>query len=154
MKDFTMNSTQLAQTNRQVDMANKQMGTKKAGGEANLGKDSFLKLLVTQLQHQDPTKPMEDREFISQMAQFTSLEQMTNMNRHMEKLLKSNESSKAHELLGKHIDAYDPSRKKRVSGTVDSVIFAADKVKLKVGEQEISMEHIHAIHNNSSLKGK
>ena len=44
-----------------------------------LGKDAFLELLVTQLQNQDPLNPMDDKEFIAQLAQFSSLEQMSNV---------------------------------------------------------------------------
>ncbi len=44
-----------------------------------LGKDEFIKILMTQLQNQDPLNPMEDRDFIAQMASFSSLEQMMNM---------------------------------------------------------------------------
>jgi flagellar basal-body rod modification protein FlgD len=47
--------------------------------KSQLGKDAFLKLLTTQLQHQDPLNPMEDSEFMGQMAQFSTLEQITNM---------------------------------------------------------------------------
>lgn len=53
--------------------------TEKKTGNSNLGKDDFLKILITQLQNQDPTSPMDDKEFIAQMAQFSSLEQMSNI---------------------------------------------------------------------------
>lgn len=58
-----------------------------------LGKDAFLKILITQLQNQDPTSPMDDREFIAQMAQFSSLEQMQNMTKAMENLLSSQQET-------------------------------------------------------------
>jgi flagellar basal-body rod modification protein FlgD len=54
-----------------------------------LGKDEFLKILMTQLQNQDPTNPMEDREFISQLAQFSSLEQTMNMAKSISTLVES-----------------------------------------------------------------
>jgi flagellar basal-body rod modification protein FlgD len=53
--------------------------TKKSAKDP-LGKDAFLNLLVTQLQHQDPTQPMADAEFLAQLAQFSSLEQLQEMN--------------------------------------------------------------------------
>ncbi|MEK5333923.1 MULTISPECIES: flagellar hook assembly protein FlgD [unclassified Lysinibacillus] len=65
----------------------------KQTGNSELGKDAFLKLLITQLQHQDPTNPMDDRDFIAQMAQFSSLEQMQNMTKAMESLLMSQQQT-------------------------------------------------------------
>ncbi len=57
---------------------------KKTQANDDLGKDAFLNLLITQLKNQDPLNPMEDREFIAQMAQFSSLEQMQEMNKNLE----------------------------------------------------------------------
>lgn len=75
-------------------------------GNSALGKDDFLKILITQLQHQDPMSPMQDREFIAQMAQFTQVEQMTNMTKMLENFIKfesSNPLIKYSELIGKNI---------------------------------------------------
>lgn len=71
---------------------------KPAGSENknDLDKDAFLRLLTTQLSNQDPLSPMEDREFIAQLAQFSSLEQMTALNKSIEtnskEMIKSLES--------------------------------------------------------------
>jgi len=72
--------------------------------QQNLGKDDFLKILITQLSYQDPTAPMEDKQFIAQMAQFSTLEQMTGMAQDFSKLtsmLMGNEASGA---LGKNVE--------------------------------------------------
>jgi flagellar basal-body rod modification protein FlgD len=67
-----------------------------------LGKDAFLKLLIAELSNQDPLNPMSDREFIAQMAQFSALEQMTNMNKELEKM-SANEQYSAVSYIGKLI---------------------------------------------------
>ena len=60
-----------------------------------LGKDAFLKLLIAELANQDPLNPMDDREFIAQMAQFSTLEQMTNMTKALEGLASTEQYSTA-----------------------------------------------------------
>lgn len=62
-----------------IDALTKQFNqtTSQQGTSRELGQDSFLKLLVTQLQHQDPLKPKDDAEFLAQLAQYSSLEKMT-----------------------------------------------------------------------------
>ncbi|RCW70713.1 flagellar hook assembly protein FlgD [Saliterribacillus persicus] len=71
-----------------------------------LGKDEFLKILMAQLQNQDPLNPMEDKEFISQMATFSSLEQMMNMSKSMDALVNNQSISPVIEyshMIGKEV---------------------------------------------------
>ncbi|WP_227935814.1 flagellar hook assembly protein FlgD [Alkalihalobacillus deserti] len=85
---------------------NTQPNTVQNNNKGILGKDDFLKILITQLQNQDPSNPMDDREFIAQMAQFSSLEQMTNMNQAIQKFvsLQSSQNLVQHsELIGKKV---------------------------------------------------
>jgi flagellar basal-body rod modification protein FlgD len=51
-----------------------------------LGRDAFMNLLLTQLQHQDPTQPQADGEFLAQLAQFSALEQLQSMNKKLESM--------------------------------------------------------------------
>jgi len=75
---------------------------------STMGKDDFLNLLVTQLQNQDPLKPMDGTEFTAQLAQFTSLEQLSNINTHL-KTLRQEQSSvrdlQAVAFMGKMLEA-------------------------------------------------
>ena len=84
-----------------------------------LDKDDFLKILVTQLTHQDPTQPMEDREFVAQMAQFSALEQMTNLNKEFSKVVDLISAGQAMSMIGKNVEILNGDE--TVSGTVREV---------------------------------
>ncbi len=68
--------------------------------ESGLGKDAFLKLLLTQLRNQDPMKPMDDQSFITQLAQFNSLEQMQAMQKTLADALTLQKLAQATGLIG------------------------------------------------------
>jgi flagellar basal-body rod modification protein FlgD len=85
----------------------------------NLGKEDFLKILLTQLSHQDPTAPMEDKEFIAQMAQFSSLEQMTNMAADFSKMARMIRVTEAATSLGKTVELN--TENETVQGVVKAV---------------------------------
>ncbi len=85
---------------------------------SELGKDDFLKLLIAQLANQDPTSPMENTEFIAQMAQFSSLEQMTNMSTSFSKMAGIIASSEASSMVGKTVEV--DVNGEAITGTVDA----------------------------------
>lgn len=130
----------------------------KQTGNSELGKDAFLQLLITQLQHQDPTNPMDDREFISQMAQFSSLEQMQNMTKAIESLLSSQQQSQMMNyatFIGKEVKWHEITEEKdekgntvvnEGTGVIESLKFVDGSVVFKlVDGKEISPGNISGI---------
>jgi flagellar basal-body rod modification protein FlgD len=91
-----------------------------AGGA--LGKTEFLKLLVQELTNQDPLKPADNTQFIAQLAQFSTLEQMQNMNDGLGNLQTSFKTTQARGLLGMPVKAISASTGAEVDGVVDQVI--------------------------------
>lgn len=107
-------------------------------GSSELGKEEFLKLLVCQLQNQDPLNPQDDTEFISQLAQFSSLEQMTNMNTTLT-------NNVAYSLVGKEVIVQTVDANGRVTedrGLVDYVEIQNGEAMLSVNGKKYSIDDL------------
>ena len=103
----------------------------KNAANGSLGKDQFLKLFVAQLQHQDPMNPMNDSEFMAQMASFSTLEQVTNLAAANQQMAASMSSTNAVGLIGRtvsYVDADDQIQ----TGKVDKVTTVGGKPLLTV----------------------
>lgn len=131
------------------------MGTESDNSAASLkktlGQDDFFKLLITQLRYQNPLEPLEDQEFIAQLATFSSLEQVTNLNKQFEQMTASMEDSlfaitsiqQATACLGNVVEYR--SGEDVLSGRVDSVRIEGGLPVLMVGETRVDLSSIVAI---------
>jgi flagellar basal-body rod modification protein FlgD len=134
-----------------------------------MGKDAFLQLLVNQLRNQDPLNPVDDKEFLAQMAQFSTLEQVQNLNESfnagLNNLLETvdgglydnykalvginsnlimQQNFQAMNLLGKDITAVveTDGQEETIQGTVQSVSFKEGRVQIEVDGSQIYMDEI------------
>lgn len=97
-------------------------------GKQMLGADDFMKLLTTQLTSQDPMNPMKDTEFISQMANFTSLEQMRSLSKSFDSFSADQKMAAAPSFLGRQVTITD------ASGDITGIVEA---IKLKDGKPAV-----------------
>ncbi|EES75058.1 flagellar hook capping protein [Paenibacillus sp. oral taxon 786 str. D14] len=135
-----------------------QSNVQKASTKSNeLGKDAFLKLMIAQMQNQDPLSPMDNTQMVAQIAQFTSVEQLTNISEQIAALGESlgNDSG----LIGKEVTwvtetktgNYDVSTGKaeviieKESGIVESIIVRSGVHYVKVGDKEIKISDIEQV---------
>ncbi|MGM3278104.1 flagellar hook capping FlgD N-terminal domain-containing protein [Ralstonia sp. 24A2] len=96
----------------------------------SIGLQDFLKILLTQLTYQDPLKPMDNQEFMAQIAQFTSLEQTQQINTKLDTLLSSQSSLQSVGLIGKTVEVKTQSG--TATGTVSSLSLASGSPQLTI----------------------
>lgn len=127
--------------------------------DTQLGKDDFLKLMMAQMQYQDPLSPMDNSQMIAQMAQFTSVEQLTNISNQLTAMSQSLGNSSG--LIGKLVSwvgetktgNYDVNTGKTEviqtieSGLVDSIIVRSGTHYVKVGGKEVELSQIQQVEN-------
>lgn len=128
---------------KQVKTANKE-----------LGKDQFLNIIMTQLQNQDPTAPLDDATFISQMSQLTNLESMTQM-------ANSFAQTQSYNMIGKGVTGFvsytNPdtgvTSKREVIGVADSAGVDGGKPYVMIGDEKIWTENITQVFDKSIITG-
>ena len=119
--------------------------TKKSG--STMDKEAFLKLLVAQMKYQDPLEPTSNTEFVSQYAQFSSLEQMQNMSATLE-------LSRASTLVGQtvSVNTTDSTGKSTtIQGVVDYVVYENNKAYVSIGGELYSLDDVYGVANQQYL---
>jgi flagellar basal-body rod modification protein FlgD len=152
--DITTNRRDPRKDNRTMNpvapgrSGNATAGTQVQRATGGMGKSDFLNLLTQQLRYQDPLNPMEDRDMMSQLAQFSALEETQAMRSAIDALAAANQMSQAASFLGKKVtgklapgyDPYgNPTPAREVAGVVSGVTFQNGNVLLKVGNDTLPL---------------
>ena len=111
----------------------------------NMGKDQFLELLTTQLKNQNPLEPMDNKQFVSQMAQFSSLEQMNNMNSSLNSFLKFQKISQAGSLVGKKVEVLNSDTGSNITGVIEKANVTGEETTITIDGKKYPLVNIQQI---------
>ncbi len=112
------------------------------GGE--LGKEEFMILLLTQMQNQDPLEPMDSTAMVAQLAQFSALEQMQNLNTQFEDFREQSLIQSLFVLQGQSV-SIELSDGSTVEGTVDKILWSSDSMQLEINGEVYALDEIAGI---------
>lgn len=136
-------SNTISGTTSKTTPANKLSGSQGLFSNNTLGKDDFLKLLIAQMQNQDPLNPTDNKDSIAQLAQFSSLEQMNNIATSMDALNKSmtffsqqSALTQGSAMIGKWASGMDTDGVTKIEGTVEAVKWLDGDPKLQIRKED------------------
>jgi flagellar basal-body rod modification protein FlgD len=120
-------------------------GTTGTNGVNNLSTNDFLNLFITQLKNQDPLNPTSSNDFLTQTAQFSQLQGITQLNQNMSNLLSFQQITQGADLIGKKVTylAADGSGSK--SGVVSGVSVANGQAQLTVGSATVPLSQVQSV---------
>lgn len=124
-----------------VQSTNSSQTSTKKTGTSSLGKDDFLQLLCTQMKYQDPLNPATDTEYVAQLAQFSSLEQMQNLNT-------TTTNSQAFSLVGANVIVKTDETvngSNYTSGIVDYITMSNGKTQLNIDGKQYSLDQLYQV---------
>ena len=123
----------------------------------NLDRDAFMKLLVSQLQHQDPLSPVANEQFVAQLATFSSLEQLQGLNQNVVAMIALNQSNallsqltQSSALIGKQVSWTDFDTNETHSGTVESVKIVDGLAVLRIDGQDVPLASVSEVLGDES----
>lgn len=114
-----------------------------------LGQDAFMKLLLTQLKYQDPMEAIDNREFMAQLAQFTSLSELQKLNQAVSELALVQALNGASALIGKSVSALDSSGRP-LSGVAEAALLREGEVYLRVAGTEVALTTVREVNLGGS----
>ncbi|KPU44693.1 basal-body rod modification protein FlgD [Oxobacter pfennigii] len=118
--------------------------------KSELGKDAFLKILASQLQNQDPLNPQNNAELVAQMAQFSALEQMQNLNLSMNNLILSQKVNEANMLIGKIVKVTD-SNGDILTDIITGTKAGKNAVNVVIDGKEFNVDEILEVVNDADM---
>ena len=110
-----------------------------------VSQDQFLTLLVAQLQNQDPLNPVSDTEFVSQLAQFSTLQSIQTLGSNFSQMLKLQQISQGTDLIGKTVEFTQNGSSTVETGTVDRLVVNSGNIFLQIGSAQVSLDNLRGV---------
>lgn len=117
------------------------------GFNSQIGRDQFMQLLVTQLRNQDPLEPVNQQDFLGQLAQFSSLEGIEQLNLNFSQSLKFQQLSQGGALVGSRVE-YTDSQSESQIGVIDSARVINGELRFQIGDSTVGLGDITGVVRN------